>query len=132
MKKLLMFLLIFVFGFFPMLSQADTAIHPLKLILEKEPTFLGIKKKLNPDDVKEDIFRENDSTPILKESFIARKEMDISVSNFFETSRYHSPSELHFGMIPIPAIYFQSKHEDIQFLALTTVVKVGFVFRYYF
>ena len=110
--------------------QAQT-IQPLQLTLEKNTTY-EVKNRIIYNSSGESVFGKNYALPSTKEVTIATEEVEPSVDTFFQKAAARNLGKLQFGMVPIPAMYFQSKDKSLQLLGLTTVVKMEVVFRYNF
>jgi hypothetical protein len=123
----------FVLALLPLISVAQTT-NPLSLVLEKGNPSPEIKRRVNPDDiVKEEIFGRNYLLPNAKEVTLASGEAEIHVDRFFEDFASNKKlGKVHFGMTPIPSLYFQSENKKIQYIGGTTGAKTEFLFRYIF
>ena len=132
MKKYL-WLVSFVLALLPLISVAQTT-NSLSLVLEKVSPSPEIKRKVNPDDiVKEEIFGRNYLMPNVVDVALASDLAEIHIDRFFENFvSSKKPGKINFGMIPLPALYFQSEKKTIQFIGGTTGVKTEFLFRYNF
>jgi len=133
MKKYL-WLTVFVVGLFPLISKAQTTTYSFSLVLEKEHTFLDTKRRSVTDDIgKEDIFGRNYLMPTVVDVALASDQAEIHIDRFFENfASSKKPGKINFGMIPLPALYFQSEKKTIQFIGGTTGAKTEFLFRYNF
>lgn len=115
----------------PSIAKAQN-LPPLNLSLDTH-SFL-IRNSVGPKQFNEMVMSENEeSLPLFKVMPLASREAEYHVNNYLNGEAAKCLGKFHFGFVPIPALCYQTFHQGVQMLCLSTVIgKSGCLLRFNF
>lgn len=125
MNTKIMMLIFMTLLVLPLRTQAQTILHlTLKSTETTSPLETVVNKKIT--------FQRRYVLESQKDVMVPTNEVVSGVNHFFETSGGDCADEACFGLIPVPAVYFESKSSKIQFLSATSIARTIFMVRIMF